>query len=261
MEAQNLPNAHLKGTPGAPTGEDQAHWTFRVKGKHAIANVANPPNWDTFLQTEKGVEPFGSPLSPLVGARGFEPPTPRPPVWCANQAALRPEPRHCKQAATRGRTILDSWASASWQLLGTEEKRRIRVWRKANEDAVRSNEDGSLHKLTIFSKPLDQCCIGSTIDVRLADGAIALPGSVQPLPDGHSASWNPDRELRLRGRLFDDWPPRVVNIMLFQPSLRLSARVAFFVTTNDHFSHDDPRRASRACAPMLELWARAKKAR
>ena len=26
----------------------------------------------------------------IVGARGFEPPTPRPPVWCANQAALRP---------------------------------------------------------------------------------------------------------------------------------------------------------------------------
>jgi hypothetical protein len=28
----------------------------------------------------------------MVGAAGFEPATPRPPVWCANQAALRPEP-------------------------------------------------------------------------------------------------------------------------------------------------------------------------
>ena len=26
-----------------------------------------------------------------VGATGFEPATPRPPVWCASQAALRPE--------------------------------------------------------------------------------------------------------------------------------------------------------------------------
>ena len=28
-------------------------------------------------------------LKRLVGARGFEPPTPSPPDWCANQAALR----------------------------------------------------------------------------------------------------------------------------------------------------------------------------
>ena len=28
-------------------------------------------------------------LIQLVGARGFEPPTPSPPDWCANQAALR----------------------------------------------------------------------------------------------------------------------------------------------------------------------------
>jgi hypothetical protein len=28
-------------------------------------------------------------LCKLVGARGFEPPTPSPPDWCANQAALR----------------------------------------------------------------------------------------------------------------------------------------------------------------------------
>lgn len=27
-----------------------------------------------------------------VGASGFEPPTPSPPDWCANQAAPRPEP-------------------------------------------------------------------------------------------------------------------------------------------------------------------------
>jgi hypothetical protein len=31
-------------------------------------------------------------LKILVGARGFEPPTPSPPDWCANQAALRSDP-------------------------------------------------------------------------------------------------------------------------------------------------------------------------
>jgi hypothetical protein len=28
-------------------------------------------------------------LRKMVGTRGFEPPTPKPPAWCANQAALR----------------------------------------------------------------------------------------------------------------------------------------------------------------------------
>ena len=27
----------------------------------------------------------------MVGMAGFEPATPRPPVWCASQAALRPD--------------------------------------------------------------------------------------------------------------------------------------------------------------------------
>ncbi len=41
-----------------------------------------------------GLAPDRSTIVPkqkMVGASGFEPPTPRPPVWCANQAALRPE--------------------------------------------------------------------------------------------------------------------------------------------------------------------------
>ena len=32
----------------------------------------------------------GKSLENMVGARGFEPPTPGPPDQCANQAALRP---------------------------------------------------------------------------------------------------------------------------------------------------------------------------
>src|SRR5688500_1885302 len=46
------------------------------------------------LQKLQAAEPgrsCGLPSPPIVGATGFEPATPRPPVWCANQAALRPE--------------------------------------------------------------------------------------------------------------------------------------------------------------------------
>src|SRR5690606_23349470 len=62
------------------------------------------PQRDDFSHPSSGNE--------MVGAGGFEPPTPRPPVWCANQAALRPEtigraPRFRKRAAARGpRTLI-----------------------------------------------------------------------------------------------------------------------------------------------------------
>ena len=38
-----------------------------------------------------------------IGASGFEPPTPRPPVWCANQAALRPDPLRGRRSSFEGR--------------------------------------------------------------------------------------------------------------------------------------------------------------
>src|SRR3954462_12584680 len=34
---------------------------------------------------------FSSVLAREIRVRGFEPPTPRPPVWCSNQAELHPE--------------------------------------------------------------------------------------------------------------------------------------------------------------------------
>ncbi len=41
-------------------------------------------------------------MKSMVGARGFEPPTPSPPDWCANQAALRSAKRlFCRAAGTR----------------------------------------------------------------------------------------------------------------------------------------------------------------
>ncbi len=40
---------------------------------------------------------------PMVGAPGFEPGTPRPPVWCAIQAALRPEPPRLARGFAEGR--------------------------------------------------------------------------------------------------------------------------------------------------------------
>ncbi len=48
----------------------------------------------TATKTAAEAAAFGNRLpDSVVGASGFEPPTPRPPVWCANQAALRPENR------------------------------------------------------------------------------------------------------------------------------------------------------------------------
>jgi hypothetical protein len=44
----------------------------------------------------------------MVGARGFEPPTPSPPDWCANRAALRPDTnsnRLCKRPVTYINTV------------------------------------------------------------------------------------------------------------------------------------------------------------
>ena len=44
-------------------------------------------------------------LKRLVGARGFEPPTPSPPDWCANQTALRSDHRSLCLSSTPTSTV------------------------------------------------------------------------------------------------------------------------------------------------------------
>jgi hypothetical protein len=51
-------------------------------------------------------------LKRLVGARGFEPPTPSPPDWCANQAALRSDFMRPMIHASDGGSKQSWWSSA-----------------------------------------------------------------------------------------------------------------------------------------------------
>ena len=66
-------------------------------GEHEARGPGKP---GTFLMSGVGLgvcramlgrSRLADPVKILVGARGFEPPTPSPPDWCANQAALRSE--------------------------------------------------------------------------------------------------------------------------------------------------------------------------
>jgi len=70
------------------TTKKYAHRDFSEKKtaleKLATAQIRHIELPDDFLSQ-------ANPLKLMVGARGFEPPTPSPPDWCANRAALRPD--------------------------------------------------------------------------------------------------------------------------------------------------------------------------
>jgi hypothetical protein len=88
---------------------------FVTQGSPVVGEVASPVGTADKSEKAGSLAALGFFLS--VGAGRFERPTPRPPVWCANQAALRPGPSW-RSSPRRGRNLQEKFSLASTKSTG-----------------------------------------------------------------------------------------------------------------------------------------------